>query len=618
MGIISSFGPNIHRVKLFLSILFLVLIIDGFTQSSQSEYLEAKRQLSLGNYNAAKLGFQELFDDKDFGPYGSFYFALASYKNSELQKAYDMWRQVSLKFPNWDQQLEVNYWLARSAFELNRYSAGFNHLKKLPSAIGKSLLMSTVEVLSYDELVSAYQLNPDEVDLATVLVNKILSLPYSQRDRQLLAELAERFDEISIEEVSLPEIKKEKYAISVVLPFMFESFSNPQTVIRNSIIWDLYNGMKQAQMDLEKEGIKLELFPFDTKKRADITEELVASGKLENSDLIIGPLYNQPHEIISSYAIDQKINMINPLSSNGTLIGDNPYSYLFKPSYETQGRKAAKYMASKVVDNKLAFVFYETDRDSLLAKAYLDEIQKDDFFIVRFERLTNESAQQVQRDFTEKYEIRLDIDYSKREMDSIGLLPGRFVKSRPLRNKTTGDIIKDTEGKDVLEYYEERLRVKEDSIGHILVASSSNLLANNFISLSEVRNDTIEIIGYTDWLDFSTVSYNQLERLGISFISPTLFKKDTVFYDELKDSFIDSIGREPGEYHLIGYELIYQIGQLMDENGRYFQRGLLGNDISPGRIMYGLNYSTYHDNQVVPITKLEDLRLVIQEEKEGK
>lgn len=617
MGIIVRFEPNIQFVKYLLSTALLLLFSFGFTQNNQSEYLEAKRQFGLGNYGAAKLGFQALTADRDFGDYASFYYALSSFKESDIQEAYDMWRQLLTKNPTWHQTQEVNYWLVKSSFALQRYSSAFRYLNELPDDLQISALQETLGKMSYSELVDAYRLNTDNEELATYLANEIIKLPYSQRDRQLLSELSGKLDaEVTLAEVDLPVVKKDTYAVAVVLPFMFESFETPQTVLKNSIIWDLYNGMKVAEDELDDSGINLKLFPFDTKKRGDVSHRMVSSGKLDGADLIIGPLYSQPNQVISKYAADQKVSMVNPLSSNGSITGDNPYSYLFKPSYETQGRAAANYAASRIKDNKLAFIFYETDRDSLLAQAYLDEIQLDSFFVVRFERLTNESAQQVQKDFIEKYEIRLDTAFSREEMDSIGLIPGRLVKSRPLRNEKTGNIIKDEEGEDVLEYYEERFQVKEDSIGHILVASSSNLLANNFISLSEVRNDTIEIIGYKDWLEFSTVSYNQLERLGIAFISPDLFDKSSSTYKLLEESFISKIGREPGEYHLIGYELVYQLGQQLDSHGKYFQRGLLGSEVSPGRVMNGLNYGTYHDNQVVPITKLDELRLVIQEEKE--
>lgn len=601
-------------MRFSISVVLITLLATGFSQSNQAEYLEARRQFSLGNYVAAKLAFQGLSQDRTFGRYASFYYGLSAYKNGEIKLAYDMWRQVQVNFPEWDQQQEVSFWLVNAAFELQRYSAGFRHLEDLPDDLKNLVIRQTIDKLEFDKLKNAFLSNMESKEFATFLARETMKLPYSERDQDLIRQIKKKFAiDFRSEEVNLPKITKTKYAVAAVLPFMFDSVENPQAVLRNSIIWDLYQGMEIARKDLEGLDIEIELFPFDTKKRGEVAARLIQSGQLENADVIVGPLYPGPNEVVSGYATDQKITMINPLSSNSDIIGNNPFSYLFKPSYETQGKVAAEYARKNFTDNKKTFIFYETDRDSLVAKTYLNEIEKDSFFVIRFERMTNESAQQVQKDFTEKYEIRLDTMYSFKEMDSIGFIPGRIVKDRPLRTEGTGTLIRDRAGNPMTEYYEERFKVVEDSIGHIFVASSSNLLANNFISLAEVRNDTIGIVGYDSWLGFSTVSYNQLERLEIAFISPTLFKKETASFQTLEETFIENIGREPGQYHLIGYELLYQLGKLLRDHGKYFQKGLHGDKKIEGKIMYGLQYGQYHDNQIVPMTKLENLKLVNQE-----
>lgn len=601
-------------MKYFLAFFFSISLLLAAAQTSQAEYLEAKRQFGLGNYSAAKLGFQSLTSDQVFGSYASFYFALSAYKSGDTKLAYDMWRQVQRNFPKWDQRQEVNYWLSRASFDMGVHQDGFNYYETLPADMQEHIALVCIDGLTYAQLESAYSENSDSKTIASFLFNSILSLPYSERDFELLSRLSSKFD-LKASEFTIEEVRKSKYAIAVLLPFMFEKLENPQSVLRNEIIWNLYEGMKMGQIDLSKENIELDLFPFDTRRKGEETKKLLNNSNLEKADVIVGPLYSGPNGIISDFAGDNQIPMINPLSSNSKIIGDNPFSYLFMPSYETQGKMAAQYAASNFEDNKYVFVFYETSRDSLLAKTYLDEIEKNGFLAVRFERMTNKSAQQVQKDFIEKYEVRLDVDYTAKQMDSIRLLPGRIVKSRPLRGKNSGNLILDDKGNPITEYYEERFAVAEDSIGHILVASSSNLLANNFISLAEVRNDTIGIIGYEDWLHFPTISYNQLERLEIAFIHPTLFNTSTYYYEQLEKAFIDTLGREPGKYHLIGYEMIYHLGHLLNKNGKYFQQDISGK-VQKGKVMYGLKYGAFHDNQVVPITQLEELKLINQNNEE--
>lgn len=591
---------------------FILLILSffvGSAQISQAEYLEAKRQFSLGNYAAAKQSFQVLSNDQMFGEYASFYYALSALKLGQTKEAEEMWKQIRVKYPDWDKMQEVNFWITYAAFQQKKLWQAFREVESLPEDWKMFLIDSFLGKMKISGLDSAYALNPDNKYIGTYYAEAIKTQPYEERDQLMLRELSEKFDlTLSVAE-NLPQIKKDEYSVAVVLPFMYESLATPQTVIRNSIIFDLYQGMEVAQQQLREKGIKLNLFPFDTQKKGSVTYDLIRSKKLDKADIIIGPLYSGPANYINQFSKENKVTMINPLSSNGEIVDDNPYSYLFKPAYSTQGREAAKFAAKKFTDNKKLFIFYETDRDSIVANAYRETIEQDSFFVVRFERLTNEDAQQIQKDFTEEYEVRLDTMYSQFEMDSIAEIPGRIVRTRSLRNEQTGRIIRDPEGNDVIETYEVKFTVQPDSIGHIFAATSSNLLANNFISMVEVRRDSIGIIGYEDWLKFSLVSYPQLERLQVDFVSPSFYDREDYAYEKLSKEFISKHGKEPSEYNLYGYELIMQLGYSMKKYGKYPQLGWSEGEFYPGYVMEGIRFGIYKDNQVVPITTLRNLEL---------
>ena len=592
---------------LIFSILFFVLFSLS-AQTGQGEYLEAKRQFGLGNYKEAMQSFQLLGNDRNLGEYASFYYALSALKLDQPKIAEDMWKQIQVKYPNWDKQLEIDYWLAYIAFDQGKFWQAFGQAEKLQENWKNYLLDNILNKMSLSDLDSAYVLNPDHRYIGKYYAKAIQKQPYEERNQLMLIELAEKFDlTIGIGE-SLPVIKKDEYAVAIVLPFMFESLATPQTVIRNSIIFDLYQGAELAQKDLRDKGIKLNLFPFDTQKKGPVTYELIKDKKLDKADVIVGPLYFEPARYISQFSKENKVTMINPVSSNEEIIGDNPYSYLFKSAYSTQGREAARFAAQKFTDNKKLFIFYETDRDSIIANAYRETIERDSFFVIRFERLTNKNAQQMQIDFTEQYKVYLPM-YSQEEIDSIALIPGRIVRTYNLRDEDSGRIVRDSKGEEVIKSYEVKFKVPPDSIGHIFAATSSNLLANNLISMAEVRSDSIGIIGYEEWLNFSLVSYTQLERLQVDFLSPSYYDIENANLDRIKRIFVDKVGKEPSAYHLYGYELIWHLGRMMDEHGKYFQRGWLDGEFRPGYVMEGVRYGPYRDNQVVPITTLKNLEL---------
>ena len=102
------------RITIFSLLITSFLV--GFTQSNQGEYLEAKRQFSLGNYQVAMQAFQPLTNDATFGEYASFYYALSALKSNQPKVAEDMWKQIQVRYPDWDKQQEVDFWMAYLAF----------------------------------------------------------------------------------------------------------------------------------------------------------------------------------------------------------------------------------------------------------------------------------------------------------------------------------------------------------------------------------------------------------------------------------------------------------------------------------------------------------------------
>ncbi len=555
-------------------------------------------------------GFQSLTNDPVFGAYASFYYGLSAYHQEVPQAALSMWKQILQKYPDWDQKTEVIFWISKLSFEKSRYLDGVKYAEMLPSELKSSVMQTAMNNLDLEELDRLYNSNQENELLAILYFQALTNQPYEERDHQQLLALSEKFN-FDVEQflVDMPKIEKEKYGIALVLPFMFDSLQNPQSVIRNRIIFDLYQGMTLAKDSLEKEGVSLEFFPFDTKKIGFYAGKIVRDSLLNDADLIIGPLYQEPNQIVKSFSIQKEIPMINPLSSNGGIISDNRLGYLFKPSYETQGRKAGEYAVKKFTKNKNAMILYETPRDQVIAEEYKKVLEADSFNIVLFDQFDKDMALQMQVDFTDQYEEVLDT-LSQEEIDSITLLPNRFVRNRVKKDSLTGRPIRNLDGEDELEYYEMKFTIPLDTIGHIFAATSNNLLANNIISLTDVRGDSIGIVGYSNWLDFRLVSYSQLERLNVSLIH-------TSFFNELEaDSVAERIRKkywtEPTEYHYMGFEIIMQVGNMFKEHGKFFQRGLVAGRFREGYLMEGLSFESYKDNQVVPIVTIQDLNIVVQ------
>ncbi len=562
-----------RHILILLLLIFSTVCQVTLGQSSSgilAKYENGKDLFGLKKYRLAMEEFRQVSSrttDNPYLEYASYYFAVSAYHSNQLSVAKSMFHQIDRKYPNWNKIDEVHYWLAKIEFENNDYLSALFNLNKIQSPTVKregdnmkAYFLNLIDDIDQVELLLSK--NPYDKYIAERLADLIISQPIIDQDQNMLSFLISEFDldEKKYDVTSIfKEIKKESYNVAVVLPFMSDKLNGEKLNLGRNLVVDLYEGIKVGVDKLKKSGVSINLFAFDTKRDTITTQALISSGELGTMDLIIGPLSQKTGEMLSNYCFQQRINMVNPLSYTSRIIGNNPFSFLFKPSLETQAIKAAEYV-NKSIPNKNVKIFYgEAVKDSILAYSYQARIQVDSFDVVGI------------------HKIELD---NVAEIASLMSVSGR-----------------DTE--------------EESELGHVFLASDNELMMANMVAALEARGDQLPLIGTESWLNSRIIGYDQIERLGICIISPNFidFGKDSIvnfrrFYHNRTNVF-------PSKYAFNGYQLIRFFGDLLADNGIYFQTALRKNGFMRGEIYEGFDYSVGNDNQYTPMVKFVDANLTV-------
>ncbi|MAE86287.1 MAG: hypothetical protein CMB80_26365 [Flammeovirgaceae bacterium] len=599
-------------------------MVAAYGQSDQAEFLEAKRLLSEGKYSSAKASFGALSQSEAFGKYAQFYYAISAYKQGDTKQATDAWKQLISQTPDWPQRSEVLYWLAYSGFESGEYDQGLNYASQYAKSIddedAESLfIQSYLSELSPADLNLLVESYPENKVLASLLLEKLNAEPYQERNFLRVNQLVDKwnFDISKFESVDLPLIRKDTYDIAILLPFLFESLNNTNLISQNRLVMDMYQGMIMAAEDLAAIERPVNLFPYDTKKTKEATDAITKKPGFKDQDLIVGPLYGGPREVIDTYSKEQGINTINPISNNAEIINENPYAFLLKPSFRTMAIKTAELALSENT-NPYAMIFYEqNERDSTFAAIYKERIEQGGMEVVLYQAINKDNAKALLDTLAATYYSYL----TEEEADSISMIPGRFVKDRRIRNDELKRMEKDTsfvlpismdeDEEFKIVYYEEPFYMTQDSIGHILAATRSNLYANNMISTVESRRDSTKLYGYGDWLEFTMLSFSQLDRLGVALNDPEYIDFSGFNYQNLKERIITRFKTNPSINHYRGYEAIWFAGRMMHRYGKYFQVGLREGNLIEGKVFEGYKYGVTNDNQVVPVVRFKNSKLEV-------
>ena len=582
--------------KLTLIIFFIFFSSIAFAQSDYSNFTKVKKLFNQKNYSElTNLNFN-ISSKSEFYPYYIFYRSISNYYlNNEDQSLNDL-NEIIKSFPKWSQIDEVYYWIIKIIIDKESIETTLNYFNKIKNIQIQDDIYSMIEpeikkISSFNQLKTLYKNYANNKIIAKYYGRSLLKEYLSD---EIIDEITEILDLVERDELFV--IENKKFRVAVLLPFMFDGFDNDNFIKNNNFIMDLYSGILFGHKNYDSINSMIDIIPFDTRRDPIVVRKIIQEGNLDNVDLIIGPLYGKPIEIIKQFCLENKILMINPLSSNNKIIDDNRYSLLFKPSIKTVAQKASEYSIDRFNTNKNTIIFYENNfQDSLIAKIYYDNLEKNGFNIIYSKSVSKDDSRLILDSLASTYEEMLS--------DSI---------YDTLKN-ISGILIKDGRGIDELDTaykYIEKFYIEEDSIGHVFVSSKNSLFASNIISAVDIRNDTIPVLGFEDWLKFNLISINQFQDLDISLISPSFSNSLDEDYKYIEEYFIDNYRRKPSNNFIIGVELINMIIDINKSYGRYFQFGLRNEKLIKGKISGGSSYLRANDNQIVPVIKVVESDII--------
>ena len=448
-----------------------------------------------------------------------------------------------------------------------------------------------MENISSSKLYDYYELYPQNKSVAKYYGRFLLK---EYLDSNVIEEINKILKIVEAEDLFIS--KKSNFKIAVLLPFMFEGIENNTFIKKNDFIMDLYTGINYGFNNNDSVSTNIQILSFDTKRNPDTIKKLIEEGSLDNVDLIIGPLYSKPIEIVKQFCLEKKVLMINPLSSNNKIIDDNNYSFLFKPSINTIAKQTADYSINNFSKNKNVLIFYENNyQDSLIASLYKQKLDSSNFNIIYSKSVSFEDSRLILDSLASTYEYIL----SDSLFDTLSNVPKIVIKEGRGIDKL-----------DTTYMYTEKFFIEDDSIGHIFVSSKNSLFASNAISALDIRNDTIPIIGYTEWLDYNVISVDQFQNLDVRMIGTTFFEKENKSFKKLNNFFMSDYNRKISNNFLVGYDLINMIIKINNNYGNYFQFGLRNEKLIETTVLSNPYYLVFNDNQNVKIYKVDDFKIL--------
>jgi hypothetical protein len=547
-------------------------------------YSIAKKLYTDGKFNLAMEAFKPLIPYSQGNPYSeyaSFYYALSAYRQGFLAVAKDMFTQIKSLYPNWDKIDEVNLWLAKIHFDNKDHFQGLRmlgaiknqKLSKEATAIKKHAIESVTDVQTLEMMLENY---PDDEVIGEKLARELSKAPLSPEDEKLFEGLVKKFNLKKSNYVAETpaSIHKDVYSVSVLFPFVVNTLK-PTSRRPNQFVLDLYEGMKLAVDTLSKQGIKISLRAYDTERNPAKIKTILATNELKNTDLIVGPLFQEENDLVQEFSSANQINVINPISNNSDLIKKNYFGFLFQPSYEELGERAAQFLIDRDSTRKCMVFYGESKRDSSMAASFVKRANDFGLKILRAERVSKENSKKI---------------------NDILATPTEFDEFK----------------------YPIQFKLPKDSLDYIFVASDDPLIYTKVISCVETRADSVLIVGSENWLDQAAVDFEKYQTLNIVLTGPNFTPSNNKWYKAFQKKFIQTHGRISStsaytNYAKLGYDFMLFVGHALKKHGVYFQEGLNKEKWVPGFLVGGYDFQNSRDNQNIPFIGFNHGTLVVIE-----
>ncbi|ALJ01523.1 hypothetical protein DC20_16575 [Rufibacter tibetensis] len=498
---------------------------------------------------------------KNYAPDAAYLYSVAAMRQKKYAEADKMLTQLISEHSNWGGLADAQYLHGQVLFEKKEYLRALNALASIDeksladevAAMKRHYMMLLTDKATFQYLMRQF---PEDATLVKAYADKLVSGWFTEQDRPQLEALVRQFklDRGYLQRTAA--IKKSAYNVAVLLPFNV-SDKGIKVDKKNLFITDFYAGILSAKDSLAKQGMQVNVYPYDTSNDTAQVRQIMELPELGTMDLVVGPIYKGNSAFAAKIAQKRSLNMVNPFSDDADVTKGNPYLYLMETSVATQGQRAAAY-AYQTFPKKTAVIVYDSEKN-------------DTTFAGNFRRAYTVLGGKVQT----------------------------FQKINSKANGNVGTALGAANLKDA---------------GVVVVQSTAANVASSTVSFLEQRASKVPVLVPQSWLENNQIGFDQLDFLEMYFIAPKYIDLENPAVQSYKQAYTTRYKLPPSAFTYTGFELMNYYGRQLQESGYSAPPKLSG--VQPAVFYQGIGYQTQdgrqaQDNQYVPILKIENGRLLV-------
>lgn len=321
------------------------------------------------------------------------------------------------------------------------------------------------------------------------------------------------------------------YNVSLLLPFMTQSFTPDATVFSESSNWALqyYCGTKIALENLEEQGVSLKLNVLDTKGSLRELNNLIRENEgLKSSHLLIGPNKSELVPALLDFASLTDKVLVTPNHIPEKPFTDKPNYIQVKPGFKRHCQALTQDALRK----------YRPDQIVVVARNRASELEGMNYIQEEYQKITAGTGAKLR-----EYVINLD-DEASSVFESIDVLP--FISL-------------------------------SDTTVFILPSWSNESFVFAFLrklDLSRENEEAVVVYGLPQWMRYERIDFDYYSKLNVHISQNLYLDPLSPEAQSFRETFFKRYGTIPTIEAYLGYDVMSYFGQMIHKYGTRFQYAL--------------------------------------------
>ncbi len=352
------------------------------------------------------------------------------------------------------------------------------------------------------------------------------------------------------------------YKVALMMPlyleqvdekFLQEEVSNKQLLAKPFSYLHFYEGFMIAVDSMVSSlDMKIDLKVYDVDQDTAKLSAVLNDTTLRDVDMIVGPFHLKPFERMMSFANENEIMIINPMTNREDLLIGNKNMVKVKPSFSYQMQWLEQLIADKYQDNNIFVLAMDS---SCMERAFeIEEIASRN--IVEYSYVPNQRIKRIIKKYQDAMKNEeIEFDSTKYQSDNITF-------DVAMINEFPDDTTKLKNQVAVYDYSIDSLnKVKNVASAFrenlFVVYGDSKVFANEMINKLNIfsKDYPVSLIALPDWSKFDRLFNENLMKLSTVYFDDDYTDYDSYAVGKFICKFREEYGTEPKDMAYHGFNI---------------------------------------------------------------